>query len=360
MSSTGLQKLTPRQMEILRLLQGGFDTKSIARELDISVHTVTEHLREARRSLGVSNSREAARMLAQAETGPPNYMGATKIGVGGPAVTISPVEQSSTKRWLVTIGAAIMILLATVALALTQSNSEPRLPHSAAASDQIPASGSERNPSPYPVLDVPLPKFDEVQVSGAIRVFVMAGGETNHVQLQGPRALIEDAIVTVEDSMLTIRYREGAEWSWNPGSGLNAVVWTPSISSIEVQGSGPVEVWGPQGTSFTATLQAAGQIEITDLDVENVRLVTNGSGSISASGSAHDANYAVAGAGSIDAIRLRVKNAEIAVGGAGSNYANVSGVAQISLEGRVGGRVEVVGGGACVSQPASSGRVECR
>lgn len=360
MSNADLQKLTPRQKEILRLLRGGFDTKSIARELDISVHTVTEHLREARRHLGVSNSREAARMLGQAEAGPPNYMGATKIGVGGSTATTSPVEHSTTKRWLVTIGAAIMILLATVALALTQTNSEPPLAHSAAVSEQVPANTSERNPSPYPVLDVPLTEFDEVQVSGAIQVFVMAGGETNRARLQGPRALIEDAIVSVEDGVLTIRYREGAKWSWNPGSGLNVVVWTPSIASIEVQGPGPVEVWGPQGKSFAATLQAAGQIEITELDVETVRLVTNGSGSISASGSAREANYAVGGAGSIDAMRLRVTNAEIAIGGAGSNYANVSGEAQISLEGRRGGRVEVVGGGTCVSQPANSDRVECR
>ena len=360
MSSADLQKLTPRQKEILRLLQNGFDTKSIARELDISVHTVTEHLREARRNLGVTNSREAARMLAQAEVGPPNYMGPAKIGVGGSTATTSPVEQSSTKRWLVTIGAAIMILLTTVALALTQSDSELSLPHSAAASEQVPASNSERNPSPYPVLHVPLTEFDEVQVSGAIQVLVMAGGETSRAQLQGPRALIEDAIVTVEDGVLTIRYRESAKWSWNPGSGLNVVVWTPSIASIEVQGPAPVKVWGPQGTSFAATLQAAGQIEITDLDVETVRLVTNGSGSISASGSAREATYAVGGAGSIDAMRLRVTNAEIDIGGAGSNYANVSSEAQISLKRRSSGRVEVVGGGTCFSQPANADRVECR
>ena len=42
-------KLTPRQKEILRLLSNGFDAKSAGRELDISVHTVNEHLREARR-----------------------------------------------------------------------------------------------------------------------------------------------------------------------------------------------------------------------------------------------------------------------------------------------------------------------
>ncbi len=355
-----LQKLTPRQKEVLRLLQSGFDTKSIARELDISVHTVTEHLREARRHLSVSNSREAARMLGQAEAGPPNIMGRSDIGVGEPESGTTPVVQSSTNQTLVYLGAAIMILLATAALALTMSDSEPPLQDHAAASEQVPASSSEANPSPYPVLNVPLAEFDDVKVFGAIRVFVTVGGEGNRAQLQGPRALIEDAIVAVEDGTLTIRYREGANWSWNPGSGLNVVVWTPTLSSIHVEGPGSVEVSRPQGESFAATLEAAGSIEITGVDVERVSLATNGSGSISVSGSAREASYAVGGAGSIDAMRLRVTDAEIEISGAGSNYAYVSGEAQISLLRRRGGRVEVVGGGACITQPANSERVECR
>ena len=65
-----VQNLTPRQKEILRLLLNGYDAKSAGRELGISVHTVNEHLREARRHLGVSSSREAARMLRQAEGTP--------------------------------------------------------------------------------------------------------------------------------------------------------------------------------------------------------------------------------------------------------------------------------------------------
>lgn len=355
-----LQKLTPRQKEVLRLLQSGFDTKSIARELDISVHTVTEHLREARRHLGVSNSREAARMLQQAEAGPPNHMGPSEIGVVSPEAEATPVLQSSTNRALVYLGAAIMILLATAALALTLSDSEPPLQDHAATSEQVPPSTAERNPSPYPVLDVPVTEFDEMQVFGAIQVFVIAGSEGNRTRLQGPRALIEDAIVTVEDGTLTIRYREGANWSWNPGSGLNVVVWTPTLSSIHVGGPGSVEVLQPQGESFTATLEAAGSVEVTGVDVERVSLATHGSGSISVSGSAREASYAVGGAGSIDAMRLRVTDAEIEISGAGSNFANVSGEARISLQRRSAGRVEVVGGGTCISQPADSDRVECR
>lgn len=360
MSVADLEKLTPRQKEILRLLLAGFDAKSIARELEISVHTVTEHLREARRHLGVSNSREAARLLGQAEARPPNFMGPSNIGVGDAPATCSPVVQPSTNQKLVYIGATIMILLAAAALALNQSDSIPPSQHGETSAEQVPASTSEKNPSPYPVMDVPVAPFDQVKVSGAIKLLVMASGERNRVSLQGPRALLADAVVAVEDGRLTIRYRDGANWSWNPGSGMTVVVQTSNLESIEVDGPGQVEVWHPQGDSFAATTQAAGSIEITDLDVENVRLATNGAGGITVSGSAREAHYRVAGAGSIDAMRLRVTNASIEIGGAGSNYANVSGEAEIALRGKRGGRVEVVGGGDCVTQPTDTDRVECR
>lgn len=61
--TSGLDRLSERERQALRLLASGHDGKSIAAALDISVHTVNERLREARRKIGVSSSREAARLL---------------------------------------------------------------------------------------------------------------------------------------------------------------------------------------------------------------------------------------------------------------------------------------------------------
>lgn len=61
--------LSEREKEVLRLLLLGHDAKSAARECKISVHTVNERLRSARRKLGASSSREAARLLATEESG---------------------------------------------------------------------------------------------------------------------------------------------------------------------------------------------------------------------------------------------------------------------------------------------------
>lgn len=62
--------LTEKEKETLRLMVRGHDAKSIARMLDLSVHTINERLRDARRKMGVSSSREAARLLFDAEGDP--------------------------------------------------------------------------------------------------------------------------------------------------------------------------------------------------------------------------------------------------------------------------------------------------
>lgn len=79
--------LTEREKETLRLLLRGYDAKSIARQLDLSVHTINERLRDVRRKLSVASSREAARLLAEAEQADPEYIGDEFLGV-----TATPAE----------------------------------------------------------------------------------------------------------------------------------------------------------------------------------------------------------------------------------------------------------------------------
>jgi DNA-binding CsgD family transcriptional regulator len=74
------QALTEKEKETLRLIVRGHDAKSTARHLGLSVHTVNERLRDARRKLGVSSSREAARLLLDWEGGPPEKVGDKGIG----------------------------------------------------------------------------------------------------------------------------------------------------------------------------------------------------------------------------------------------------------------------------------------
>ena len=60
--------LTPRQVEVLRLLEQGRSTKQIAAELHLSTETVRNHIRRLFRALGVNTRLEA---VAAARTAPP-------------------------------------------------------------------------------------------------------------------------------------------------------------------------------------------------------------------------------------------------------------------------------------------------
>lgn len=84
-SREGFAALTEKEKQTLRLIVRGHNAKSVARNLDLSVHTINERLRDARRKLAVSSSREAARLLFAAEgdqSGPqaPDLSGDMQIG----------------------------------------------------------------------------------------------------------------------------------------------------------------------------------------------------------------------------------------------------------------------------------------
>jgi TonB family protein len=145
-----LDSLSDREREALRLLGRGHEAKSIASTLGLSVHTVNERLRAARRKLGVSSSREAARLLLAREVAPeaPNNFGYEKIGVplAGADAPYSPLAHSGAtgaKRRLswVMIGTVMLAVLMSVLMVAHPSpaarNAEPvtSLPSLFAVSD---------------------------------------------------------------------------------------------------------------------------------------------------------------------------------------------------------------------------------
>jgi DNA-binding CsgD family transcriptional regulator len=136
----GYQSLTDKEKQTLRLLLAGHDAKSMARQLGLSVHTVNERLRYARRKLSASSSREAARLLRESEDASPDSVGDKALGDAGAA----PVGQHKgqpdagpTRRTLWPIGGLAMISLTVAVLALAAS---PEAAPDRAASSQAASS----------------------------------------------------------------------------------------------------------------------------------------------------------------------------------------------------------------------------
>ena len=125
-TEAALAALTDKEKQTLRLIVRGHDAKSVAVTLGLSVHTINERLRDARRKLAVSSSREAARMLFEAEGATPENLGDNRNGddVAASATDVETAPDDGAGRSVRSprflIGAFLMTLaLGLLALTLT-------------------------------------------------------------------------------------------------------------------------------------------------------------------------------------------------------------------------------------------------
>lgn len=141
-----LHMLTEKEKQTLRLLVEGYDAKSMARHLGLSVHTVNERLRDARRKLSTPSSREAARLLREVEQRTPETLGDKALGdapATSAAQTVLPPDRSDRNRrragWIIG-GIAMTISLALLALSgLSGTSQAPAVPLSGAAAAAVAA-----------------------------------------------------------------------------------------------------------------------------------------------------------------------------------------------------------------------------
>lgn len=68
-----VERLSPGQVECLRLVAKHLSSKEIAAELGISSHTVDQRIRGALHILGVERRSQAARMMVEADPHQPSY-----------------------------------------------------------------------------------------------------------------------------------------------------------------------------------------------------------------------------------------------------------------------------------------------
>ena len=116
----GLDALSEKEKQTLRLMVRGHDAKSMANELSLSVHTINERLRAARRKLDVTSSREAARLLFESEASRPENHVYESFGDAEAAGAIHdpPINYPARNRALV-IGAILMSIIAATLLFAT-------------------------------------------------------------------------------------------------------------------------------------------------------------------------------------------------------------------------------------------------
>lgn len=153
LSHESYSSLSQKERETLRLILGGHDAKSAARHLGLSVHTVNERLRDARRKLGVSSSREAARRLRAFEGAAPDNLGDSAFGDAPATAEATEARQPIAGEgmglragWVIggLIMSTLLAVLAYAALSAPDSTPAPAAPAAAAPAAESAAATAAR------------------------------------------------------------------------------------------------------------------------------------------------------------------------------------------------------------------------
>lgn len=156
--SAGYQALTEKEKQTLRLMVRGHDAKSMARHLSLSVHTVNERLRDARRKLEVSSSREAARQLFETEGGDRQSLADKLIGEASVVEMDdkdAPGPNQAQSRRLVGVIAGVIVMsifVGFIALSLLTGGTSPATTGQATAPVAVAESDAVRSARDWLVL----------------------------------------------------------------------------------------------------------------------------------------------------------------------------------------------------------------
>ncbi len=216
-----LDSLNSAERDILTLLAQGHTAKSIAMVRAVSLGSVNERLRSARRKTGIGSSRELARLVA----GQDNRDDLIDLAASPAQPAISPrpdaPRRASSPRWRLPMTAAVLIAAAILA---QQTSVAPKLP--ARADWQVPPAAEA----------LFAPRLPEPDIS-ALHAEVMGGG-------------VDPAWSATTEASLRRIYDQAIA----PGS-LTSFEVTCSVSLCELIGVGRPGLIDEPVTVFTEAVQ---------------------------------------------------------------------------------------------------------
>lgn len=180
-----------------------------------------------------------------------------------------------------------------------------------------------------------LDAFSGISLTTDYAVYLKQGSKQS-VKIEASQKVIDELNMKVSDGVWTIKPKSNKSWGWNSYKNKEKVkiyITIPKITALRVTGSGDIK----------------GQ---TDLDVNDLKLVITGSGSIHATingddlkstisgsgdmylkGQAATLKQTITGSGDLKASDLKVKTAEIKITGSGTSKVNVSNDLNVRITG---------------------------
>ena len=194
--------------------------------------------------------------------------------------------------------------------------------------------------------------FDAVELASSDTIRIVPGGAFSVTAEGDPRAVASLAI-DVRDGTLRVGRTPGR----HNDRGAVVTIAMPALRAMTLSGSGAIDAGGAGGELVTARLSGSGEVRLPHLHARQVRLVLDGSGSITASGRADRVGIDLGGSGQVDAKALETSALAIDLGGSGNVSATASSAASIRVGGS--GSVRVTGHPTCAVTKSGTARVTC-
>lgn len=213
-----------------------------------------------------------------------------------------------------------------------------------------------RDPGPVAKRSFDLTGFEKVALRGSDDVRVTTGSAFS-ITAEGPRKILDELELSVEDGTLEVGRKRKSGWSWSSGRGAVITVTMPAITGARLAGSGDMTVAASKTESFMASLAGSGDLKVSGLTTSRLEAKLAGSGDLAISGTASAVDASLAGSGDLTARDLAAETASLSLAGSGNASLRASGAVDVKLVGS--GDVEVYGTDQCKVSKIGSGDVRC-
>ncbi len=177
--------------------------------------------------------------------------------------------------------------------------------------------------------------FDEVQVSGAIDVYV-SQGDLKPVKIEGDENLLEYIEIKEDEDGLEIRTKRGI--NLRPTKKIKVYLSSPHYRELHVSGACNIigETKISSNESLSLGVSGAGDIRM-EADAPKIDAGISGSGNVELKGNTRDFDLDLSGAGKARCYDLLSENTDVEISGAGSAevFASVRLNASVSGAGNV-------------------------
>jgi hypothetical protein len=144
---------------------------------------------------------------------------------------------------------------------------------------------------------------------------------------------------------------------WGSSKAATVYITAPSLANVSLAGSGSLTADRLSGDKVSISTAGSGSVNVAAIETKSLSAEIAGSGSLQAAGTASNADYSIAGSGSVDAGKLTSTDAKVSIAGSGDVALNASGTVDASIAGS--GDVNVTGGAKCTKSVIGSGKVNC-